>query len=374
MSQINCPHCGFVNFAISAYCGRCERPLPPPDGEKPSTAPNPTIRAMPPRARHTPPPPPPNAPPDERPSTPPIERIRAHQALRPLSPVLSNEPTQALPAPGSDGPTVVQQAPTRPQPVAAPRPQRTEPHHDEPTVVRSVSVPDQARAPDKFEALYDRAVANQPRVQSLRDEGPARRRPLDEGPLDEAPLDEARLDDGGPLEMGDGMPEAPAPVRLDTDPTKIPASQPAYWRLIVAFCVDATAVGALGAGMVASEMILFAGHWPTENGALAALGEWLALYPGTAVRAGGIMGAAGLIYAAWGGKNGATLGRKATRLLALSKQGQRLGWTRAVLRSLLAGVSLGLCGAGYFWAVVDKKKRAWHDILTGTRIVHHRAR
>jgi hypothetical protein len=27
MSHIRCPHCGFTNFSISAYCGRCERPL-----------------------------------------------------------------------------------------------------------------------------------------------------------------------------------------------------------------------------------------------------------------------------------------------------------------------------------------------------------
>ena len=28
MIRVPCPHCGFMNFAISAYCGRCERPLP----------------------------------------------------------------------------------------------------------------------------------------------------------------------------------------------------------------------------------------------------------------------------------------------------------------------------------------------------------
>ncbi len=27
MSHVACPHCSFQNFAISAYCGRCERPL-----------------------------------------------------------------------------------------------------------------------------------------------------------------------------------------------------------------------------------------------------------------------------------------------------------------------------------------------------------
>ena len=30
MDRIPCPHCGFMNFSISAYCGRCERPLPRP--------------------------------------------------------------------------------------------------------------------------------------------------------------------------------------------------------------------------------------------------------------------------------------------------------------------------------------------------------
>jgi uncharacterized RDD family membrane protein YckC len=32
MSRVACPHCGFQNFAISAYCGRCERPLPKDPG------------------------------------------------------------------------------------------------------------------------------------------------------------------------------------------------------------------------------------------------------------------------------------------------------------------------------------------------------
>ena len=28
MSTVCCPHCGLHNFAISAYCARCERPMP----------------------------------------------------------------------------------------------------------------------------------------------------------------------------------------------------------------------------------------------------------------------------------------------------------------------------------------------------------
>ncbi len=42
MSHIPCPHCGFQNFAISAYCGRCERPLQRPQA---ATAAAPTAAA-----------------------------------------------------------------------------------------------------------------------------------------------------------------------------------------------------------------------------------------------------------------------------------------------------------------------------------------
>jgi uncharacterized RDD family membrane protein YckC len=75
MSQINCPHCGFVNFAISAYCGRCERPLRDPAVHNATTvvtvnptSPPPTtgpIRSMPPPAKG-----PGTLPPSARPTAP----------------------------------------------------------------------------------------------------------------------------------------------------------------------------------------------------------------------------------------------------------------------------------------------------------------
>lgn len=56
MSRTSCPHCGFLNFEISAYCGRCERPLkisappqtpPQPVAQRP-VRPTPILRAPPP--------------------------------------------------------------------------------------------------------------------------------------------------------------------------------------------------------------------------------------------------------------------------------------------------------------------------------------
>jgi uncharacterized RDD family membrane protein YckC len=77
MSQINCPHCGFVNFAISAYCGRCERPLrdasvhtattvvtAAPLGAPATPAGGTAIRSAPPPARHS------TTPPSARPTAP----------------------------------------------------------------------------------------------------------------------------------------------------------------------------------------------------------------------------------------------------------------------------------------------------------------
>lgn len=412
--QITCPFCGFVNFAISTYCGRCERPLPQTDAQKAGDPANATIRSMPPRARGAPPP---NAAAPERPSTPPIERIRAAQTPR-SKPIISQEPTQALPRPTA--PTArrpeptPKQAQTRheptathiqpwpqptdsqatqlpeptathiqpwPQPTdsqAAQRPEPTATHiqpwpepipvprpHDDATVVRAVAMPQEARAPDKFEAMYENAVASQPRRATALGEQPLRRRQLDDGPVEM-----------GGMSAADEKPTRapPAPVAMDTDPTLVPASQPAYWRLAGAFGIDAGLMLALGGAVVGSDMALFAGHWPGENGPLGALAEWLALYPNTALRAVGVMLGAGVLYSTWGARHGATLGRRGVGLMALHRSGRPLGWGRAVVRSLLGVLSLGAFGAGYFWALVDRRKRAWHDILVNSVVVHHRVR
>ena len=110
-TRVACPHCGFQNFSISAYCGRCERPLPRvksepsetrPLGRAPTPAPVPTPPAAPrPVARPLTPPPrmPPGPTPAPLASTPP-----------PRAPA----PARPPPALVDDGPTAVTARPQAP--------------------------------------------------------------------------------------------------------------------------------------------------------------------------------------------------------------------------------------------------------------------
>jgi len=66
---------------------------------------------------------------------------------------------------------------------------------------------------------------------------------------------------------------------------------------------------------------------------------------------------------------GQTLGMKAWRLVLVTDRGAIPGYGRAALRvaaSLLSWLPLGL---GYLWVLVDRDHLAWHDRLSGTRLV-----
>jgi len=50
------------------------------------------------------------------------------------------------------------------------------------------------------------------------------------------------------------------------------------------------------------------------------------------------------------------------------------GVVRGLLRTIASGLSLACFGLGYLWSLWDRDRRAWHDILTGTRVVQVTAR
>lgn len=67
---------------------------------------------------------------------------------------------------------------------------------------------------------------------------------------------------------------------------------------------------------------------------------------------------------------GQTLGMKAWRLRVVGRDGGPVGW-RAALARFAAGVLAALpAGLGLWWAAFDRDRRAWHDRLSGTRLVH----
>lgn len=66
---------------------------------------------------------------------------------------------------------------------------------------------------------------------------------------------------------------------------------------------------------------------------------------------------------------GQTLGMRAWRLRMVDTGGGRVGWGRAFVRYLAACPSWSLAGLGVMWCIVDKRRRALHDIVSGTRVV-----
>lgn len=68
-------------------------------------------------------------------------------------------------------------------------------------------------------------------------------------------------------------------------------------------------------------------------------------------------------------RGGQTLGMRAWRLKVLRNDGRPLTLRDALLRYLAAILSWTALGAGFLWILVDKEKLAWHDRLSGTRLV-----
>lgn len=63
---------------------------------------------------------------------------------------------------------------------------------------------------------------------------------------------------------------------------------------------------------------------------------------------------------------GMTLGMRAWKVRLYRDDQQVLSWSRCVLRALAGFVSLAFFGLGILWALIDKKNRAWHDLVAGT--------
>jgi uncharacterized RDD family membrane protein YckC len=67
---------------------------------------------------------------------------------------------------------------------------------------------------------------------------------------------------------------------------------------------------------------------------------------------------------------GQTLGMLAWRIRLVTTAGGRASWKHAVLRYLAGWLSLLPLGLGFWWALVDARRRTWHDMLSQTMLVY----
>jgi uncharacterized RDD family membrane protein YckC len=75
-------------------------------------------------------------------------------------------------------------------------------------------------------------------------------------------------------------------------------------------------------------------------------------------------------YFAWSWlRCGQTFGMMAWRIELQTTDGKPLGWQHVSRRFLMAGVSWLVLGMGFFWVVVDKQHRTWHDLASHTQLV-----
>lgn len=68
-------------------------------------------------------------------------------------------------------------------------------------------------------------------------------------------------------------------------------------------------------------------------------------------------------------RGGQTLGMRAWRVKVVRTDGAPLSWGDALKRHLAALLSCLPLGLGFLWAAVDPEGLAWHDRLSGTRLV-----
>jgi uncharacterized RDD family membrane protein YckC len=76
-----------------------------------------------------------------------------------------------------------------------------------------------------------------------------------------------------------------------------------------------------------------------------------------------------LFFAYFWTRTGQTLGMQVWHIRVQSQSGVSISWSQALLRFMMAWVSILAFGLGYLWVLIDKKKRSWHDIFSMTEVV-----
>lgn len=76
-----------------------------------------------------------------------------------------------------------------------------------------------------------------------------------------------------------------------------------------------------------------------------------------------------LFFTGFWTRNGQTLGMQAWRVRIQTPKGYSISWMQALIRFFMAAVSLACFGLGYWWVLIDKQQRSWHDRYSDTQVV-----
>ncbi|WP_221798069.1 RDD family protein [Oceanobacter mangrovi] len=68
-------------------------------------------------------------------------------------------------------------------------------------------------------------------------------------------------------------------------------------------------------------------------------------------------------------RGGQTIGMKAWRIKLVADDGKPIRLSHCMLRTGAGFFSLMAFGLGFFWALIDKRQRSWHDMASLTHIV-----
>lgn len=138
----------------------------------------------------------------------------------------------------------------------------------------------------------------------------------------------------------------------------MPAARPAHlgWRLF-ALVYDFFPVLALWFA-AAGLMLALRGGTPVVPGSPAAWAELVLLWATSG----------GYAWLSWR-RGGQTLGMRPWRLKVVAADGGPPSGRALAIRYAVATLSLAAAGLGFLWCLVDRDRRGWHDLASGTVLV-----
>jgi uncharacterized RDD family membrane protein YckC len=143
------------------------------------------------------------------------------------------------------------------------------------------------------------------------------------------------------------------------------------WQLVAARLIDALGLGLMALAVAVLDVWVLGPGWrPQSVGPFAVLAEWFEVHAfSTKVAFGWAMLAGSIHFVITSSRHGRSLGAWLTGTRLVRTSNRPLGLRLALLRTLLSYISLLAGGAGFLWALVDRRRRSWHDLAVGTVLI-----